>query len=77
MRLAKFKKMFGSYFPFFFDDEYILRLFTAFANGKEEMTFQVLKIFYFFENFLLAKLKHKSVIYLNQMYIKYFALIEM
>ncbi|MCP9262420.1 Kv channel-interacting protein 1 [Dirofilaria immitis] len=32
--------MFGSYFPSYLDDEYILRLFTAFANGKEEMTFQ-------------------------------------
>ncbi|KAL3984621.1 hypothetical protein ACH3XW_35280 [Acanthocheilonema viteae] len=40
MRVAKFKKMFGSYFPSCLDDEYILRLFTAFANGKEEMTFQ-------------------------------------
>ncbi|CAG9539025.1 unnamed protein product [Cercopithifilaria johnstoni] len=41
MRVAKFKKMFGSYFPSCLDEEYILRLFTAFANGKEEITFQV------------------------------------
>ncbi|VDK78728.1 unnamed protein product [Litomosoides sigmodontis] len=40
MRVDKFKKMFGSNFPSCLDDEYILRLFTAFANGKEEMTFQ-------------------------------------
>uniref|UniRef100_A0A5S6PIP6 EF-hand domain-containing protein n=1 Tax=Brugia malayi TaxID=6279 RepID=A0A5S6PIP6_BRUMA len=40
MRVAKFKKMFGSYFPLHLDEEYILRLFTAFANGKEEMTFK-------------------------------------
>ncbi|VDK27828.1 unnamed protein product [Gongylonema pulchrum] len=40
MRVAKFKKMFGTYLPARLNDEYILRLFTAFANGKEEMTFQ-------------------------------------
>ncbi|VDK66766.1 unnamed protein product [Onchocerca ochengi] len=40
MRIANFKKMFGSYFPPCLDDAYVLRLFTAFANGKEEMTFK-------------------------------------
>ncbi|VDO24715.1 unnamed protein product [Onchocerca flexuosa] len=45
MRIANFKKMFGSYFPPCLDDEYVLRLFTAFANGKEEMTFKVYFIF--------------------------------
>ncbi|VDN07777.1 unnamed protein product [Thelazia callipaeda] len=40
MRIANFRQMFGPYLPSYLNNDYILRLFTAFANGKDEVSFQ-------------------------------------